>query len=78
MKKGLTNTEQRLLKIGQKIKQMRLDKGESSYEAFAWKNEINRVQYHRIESGSNITIATLLKVLDIHNISLNEFFRDIE
>jgi hypothetical protein len=66
------------LKIAQKLKQMRLDKGYTSYETFAWENEINRVQYWRIEKGSNITLTSLMKVLDIHNVSLKDFFEDIE
>jgi hypothetical protein len=76
--KALTNTDKRLLKIAQKLKQMRLDKGYTSYETFAWEHEINRVQYWRIERGSNITLTSLIKVLDIHKMSLDEFFSDIE
>jgi transcriptional regulator with XRE-family HTH domain len=73
-----TITDKRQLAIAQKIKLLRLEKGYTSYEQFAWDNEINRVQYWRIEKGSNITIASLLKVLDIHKVSLKEFFSDIE
>lgn len=72
------NTDKRQLAIAMKIKQLRLEKGYTSYEQFAWDNEINRVQYWRIEKGSNITIASLLKVLDIHKVSLRDFFSDIE
>ena len=78
MKKQLTSSDKRLLKIAQKIKQMRLDKGYTSYETFAWENEINRVQYWRIEKGSNITLNSLMKVLDIHKMTLKDFFEDIE
>ena len=69
--------DKRLYKIAQKIKKMRIDKGFTSYEHFAWEHEINRVQYWRMEKGSNITFSSLLKVLDIHKISLKEFFQDI-
>jgi hypothetical protein len=76
--KAAGNTDKRLVKIAQKIKKMRLDKGYTSYETFAWEHEMNRVQYWRIEKGSNITLASLLKVLDIHKITLDEFFSDIK
>jgi transcriptional regulator with XRE-family HTH domain len=76
-KQPLNSTDKRRLKIAQKIKQLRIAKGYTSYEQFAWDHEINRVQYWRIEKGSNITIDSLLKVLDIHKISLSEFFSDI-
>ncbi|MDB5284520.1 MAG: hypothetical protein JWO06_3595 [Bacteroidota bacterium] len=75
---ALSNIDKRHLLIAQKIKQLRVAKGYTSYEQFAWDNEINRVQYWRIEKGGNITIASLLKVLDIHQMSLKEFFFDIE
>lgn len=78
VKKALTSSDKRLLKIAQKLKQMRLDKGYTSYETFAWEHEINRVQYWRIEKGSNITLTSLMKVLDIHKVSMKDFFADIE
>lgn len=68
----------RITKIAAKVKELRIKAGYSSHESFAWDNEINRVQYWRIEKGSNITLKTLLIVLDIHKISLAEFFRDID
>jgi transcriptional regulator with XRE-family HTH domain len=63
-------------KIAQKIKQLRINKGYKSYETFALDHELDRKQYWRIENGSNITLATLLKVLKIHRISLKRFFSD--
>jgi DNA-binding XRE family transcriptional regulator len=68
----------RILKIANKIKELRIEKGYSSHEAFAWDNDLNRVQYWRIEKGTNITMKTLLLILDIHKISLRDFFKDIE
>ncbi|MEI8272510.1 MAG: hypothetical protein WCG08_07795 [Paludibacter sp.] len=64
--------------IANKIKDLRIQKGYSSHESFAWDNNLNRVQYWRIEKGKNITLKTLLNVLDIHKISLSEFFKDID
>ena len=77
-KEPAAKTDKRQAKIAEKIKQLRLAKGYTSYEKFAWDHEINRVQYWRIEKGSNITIASLLKVLDIHKISMSDFFSDID
>lgn len=65
-------------KIADKIKALRIEKGYSSHENFAWDYDINRVQYWRIEKGSNITIKTLLTILDIHKVSLSDFFKDID
>lgn len=71
------NIELKINQISKKLKEIRLSKGYSSYETFAFDNNLNRVQYWRIESGSNITLKTLLKVLEIHKISLEEFFKDL-
>jgi len=68
----------RILKIADKIKAIRIQKGYSSHESFAWDNNLNRVQYWRIEKGSNITLKTLFSVLDIHKINLSDFFKDID
>jgi len=72
------NINQMLIKIANKLKELRIQKGYSSHEAFAWDNNLNRVQYWRIEKGTNITLKTLITVLNIHKISLSAFFKDID
>lgn len=67
--------EKKIVEIGSKIKKLRKDKGYSSYETFANEYELNRVQYWRVEKGQNITMKTLLKILSIHGLSLEEFFK---
>lgn len=66
-----------LQKIASKIKVLRIESGYSSYETFAFDKNINRVQYWRIENGSNITLVTLFKVLEIHDITPEDFFQGI-
>lgn len=70
--------EKRLLKVGEKLRQLRKGAGYKSYENFAFDHELNRVQYGRMEKGANITIASLLRVLDIHKLSPEEFFSGIK
>lgn len=77
MENSEKNIELKINQISQKLKEIRLSKGYTSYETFAFDHNLNRVQYWRIESGSNITLKTLIKVLDIHKISLEEFFKDL-
>lgn len=71
------NIELKINQISQKLKEVRLSKGYTSYETFAFDNNLNRVQYWRIESGRNITLKTLIKLLEIHKISLEDFFKDL-
>lgn len=69
--------DDRIKKIADKIKELRIQAGYTSHENFAWDHGLSRVQYWRIESGSNITLKTLLKILDLHHISLHDFFKDM-
>lgn len=78
MPKEQVKQDERILKIANKIKQLRLDMGFTSHEQFAWKYDINRVQYWRIEKGSNLTLNSLLRILDIHKLTLNDFFKDLD
>ena len=68
----------RIKEIGDKLKKVRKEKGHNSYENFAFDNELSRVQYWRMEKGTNFTIKNLLKILDIHKMSLKDFFKDID
>lgn len=72
-------TDKRILKIGDKLKALRIAKGYTSYENFAFDNEIPRRSYWRMENGTNFRIESLLKILDVYKISLEEFFsKDFE
>jgi transcriptional regulator with XRE-family HTH domain len=76
--KPLTKSEKEVLVlIGKKLREMRIKKGYKSYETFAFDNDINRMQYWRMEKGlSNMSMATLLRVMDVYKISLKDFFKD--
>ncbi len=60
-------------KIGEKIRNHR-KKVEKNYEVFAQKYNINKVTIQRMETGQNFTINSLLQVLGILGVSLEEFF----
>lgn len=70
--------DKRIIQIANKLKQLRIDKGYVSAEFFAWEHKIPRVQYWRMEKGTNFTFKNLLRILDAHQISLKEFFSDID
>jgi hypothetical protein len=64
-----------LLRIGCALSKLRTDKGYSTIKAFACKYELPAIQYWRIENGkTNLTLKTLIGVLAIHQISVEEFF----
>ena len=65
-------------RIGQKLTQLRKDKGYTSHEDFAYDHEIPRGQYWRVEKGkTNLTLKSLVKLLAIHKITVEEFFTDL-
>ncbi len=68
----------RIMRIADKLERMRIEKGFTSYENFAIEYGISRMQYWRMEKGTNFTFESLLKILDAHKITLGEFFKDIE
>lgn len=72
------DSEEWLILISKRIKELRKGLGYSSYENFALDHDLDRKQYWRIENGSNITIKTLIKILSVHKIELPEFFREID
>lgn len=62
--------------MGERIKELRKKAGYTSQETFAYDAEIPRALYGRYEKGSNLTIASLLKITDFHKMTLEQFFCD--
>lgn len=61
--------------IGESLKDLRVENGYSSYENFAVEHDLSRMQYWRIEKGlTNLTLRSLIKILNIHKISIEDFF----
>lgn len=77
--KNPTNSEldpkAELKKIGERLREIRKEKGYSSPDKFAYEHGINRSQYGKYEAGTeDLRLSSLIKVLDKLGISLNEFF----
>lgn len=63
--------------ISKGLKELRKANGYTSYENFALDHGLDRKQYWRLENGSNVTMMTLIRVLEIHDKELPEFFNGI-
>jgi len=71
------NEVKELKKIGQKLEKLRIQNGYGSYESFAIENGLSRMQYWRMEKGkTNLTLRSLIVILNIHKVSLKDFFSD--
>lgn len=79
MKKATVKAPLEILEvIGYHLKQLRLAKGYSSQEEFAFDYDLPRVQYWRMEKGvANLTFKSLAKVLAIHGLTIEAFFQMI-
>ena len=64
--------------IGERIKTLRINAGYKSYEVFAWENNLSRIQYWKMEKGTNCTLKSLYKILKIHNLTYQDFFNSLE
>jgi transcriptional regulator with XRE-family HTH domain len=64
-----------LAHVGNQLAYLRLKKGYSTIKSFAQKYDLPEIQYWRIERGkANITLKSLSRILNIHRLTLNEFF----
>ena len=65
-----------VVKIGERLKKLRIEKGFSNQESFAYVSDIPRAQYGRYEKGTNLTIVSLFKILKAHHLTFSEFFAE--
>ena len=70
--------EKQLAKIGLQLRALRVKSGYSSYADFAWAHGLGKTQYGRMEKGTNCTLTSLQRVLDIHSLSFRQFFELVE
>lgn len=70
------NTDAELKKLGNRIKQLRIAKGYSSYEYFAYDHNISRAQFGRYEKGQDLRYSSLLKVIAAFGMSVSDFFAE--
>ena len=63
-------------KLAKRIKSLRIQKGYSSYENFAFDNKIHRAQYGRYETGTDMQFTSLLRIAKAFDMTLEEFFSE--
>jgi len=65
-----------MLKLGKRIKALRIARGYTSYEYFAYDHDISRAQFGRYEKGEDLRFSSLLKVVKALDVTLKEFFSE--
>jgi transcriptional regulator with XRE-family HTH domain len=66
--------EELLGQLGRRIKQLRIAKGYSNYEHFAYELGMSRSQYGKYETGHNLNYLTLHRIVEGLGMTLQEFF----
>jgi transcriptional regulator with XRE-family HTH domain len=66
----------RIEQLGKRIREIRISKGYTNYENFAYEHGIPRPQYGRYERGEDLKFSSLLKVLKGFDMTLQEFFSE--
>lgn len=63
------------IKLGKRMRELRIKSGYKSFEAFAYDNDLPRVLYGNYEKGTgNITYKNLLKIIKALKVTMKEFF----
>ncbi|MBI3134208.1 MAG: helix-turn-helix transcriptional regulator [Bacteroidetes bacterium] len=66
-----------LVKLGQRIKELRIKKGYTNYEYFAYEHNIPRSQFGRYEKGEDLRYSSLIRVIRALGMTPEEFFKGI-
>jgi transcriptional regulator with XRE-family HTH domain len=62
--------------LGNRIKKLRIQKGYTNYEYFAYEHNIPRAQFGRYENGEDMRFSSLVKVVKAMGLTLEEFFSE--
>lgn len=65
-----------LQQLGARIKALRIEKGYSNYEHFAYEHNISRAQFGRYEKGQDIRFSSLIRVINAFEMTIAEFFSE--
>lgn len=68
--------EEYLSKLSKRIKDLRIDRGYTNYENFAYENGISRAQYGRYENGEDMRASTLFRIIRIFGLTPKQFFEE--
>lgn len=68
--------KEELIKLGNRIKSLRIKQGYSNYENFAFEKDIPRAQFGRYEKGEDLRYTSLLKVIKAFGLTKEEFFSE--
>jgi transcriptional regulator with XRE-family HTH domain len=69
-------TEEQLKNLGERLRTLRIEKGFSNYEQFAFEHNLPRAQYGRYEQGKDLRFSSLVKVIKALGVTMEDFFKE--
>ena len=75
-KKNDQEKQQSISNLAERIKSLRIQKGYTNYENFAFDHNIPRAQFGRYEKGEDLRFSSLVKIVKAFDMSLTEFFSE--
>lgn len=76
MAKSKDNKIKEINHLGERIKQLRKERGYTSQETFAYDNDYTLSYYSRLERGEDIRFSSLVRVCKALNVDLKTFFSE--
>ncbi len=70
----MKNQNEQVAKLARRIKSLRISKGYTNYETFAYEKGISRSQYGRYENGEDLRFSSLMRVIEAFDMTPSEFF----
>lgn len=75
---SLDDYQKQYKKIGNQLRELRRKAGYTAALDFAYEHNLPPAQYARYEAGRNMKLNSLIKILSIHNLTLEQFFRQMK
>jgi transcriptional regulator with XRE-family HTH domain len=75
-KEPAKRTNPDIKKLAVRIKSLRVSKGYTNADFFAYENNISRALYSRWERGEDMRFSSLMKVIKAFEMTPEEFFRE--
>jgi transcriptional regulator with XRE-family HTH domain len=76
MAKQVNSGNDDIQKLAKRIKKLRISKGYSNYEYFAFEKNIPRSQYGRYEKGEDLRFSSLIKLIRAFGMTPEQFFSE--
>lgn len=67
-----------LVAVGNRLKELRKQKGFANYEHVSYELGMSRSAYWRLENGENFSLKTLVKVCKLLGVTFEEFFQGVQ